>query len=68
MSLKLSVDGPRCAAHGLCAEIAPELISLDEWGYPWLKPGPLPPQLVRLAERARLACPVLALRIDQTSD
>ena len=68
MSLKLTVDWPRCTAHGLCSEIAPELISVDDWGYPWVAPGPLPPELVRLAERARLACPVLALRIDQVLD
>ena len=34
MTLKLTVDWPRCAAHGLCAEIAPELISLDDWDIP----------------------------------
>ena len=68
MSLKLSVDWPRCAAHGLCAEIAPELISLDDWGYPTVLTGPIPPQLVRLAERARMACPVLALRMEQVPD
>ena len=30
----LRVDWPRCRARGLCAELLPERIVLDEWGYP----------------------------------
>ena len=30
----LRVDWPSCKAHGVCAEILPEVLSLDRWGYP----------------------------------
>ena len=59
----LQIDRIRCDGHGLCAELLPELISLDEWGYPILKPGTVPPSLVEHARRAVDACPVLALRL-----
>ena len=59
----VQIDRIRCDGHGLCAELLPELISLDEWGYPILKPGTVPPSLVEHARRAVDACPVLALRL-----
>ena len=34
MALKIVVDPIACDAFGHCAELAPELLSLDEWGYP----------------------------------
>jgi len=61
--LSLSVDPISCRAHGLCAQELPEAIRLDEWGYPILPTGPLPPHLVRRAKAAAHACPVLALRV-----
>ena len=62
-SRTLRVDPISCRAHGLCAEELPEVIVLDEWGYPILPTGPLPPEWVRRAKSAAAACPVLALRI-----
>jgi ferredoxin len=41
----------------------PELIRLDDWGYPIVAPGPIPAQLLPLAKRAMESCPVLALAI-----
>ncbi len=61
MSTRLRVNPLLCAAHGVCAELLPELISLDPWGYPVLAPGPVPPELAPLARRAVTACPALAL-------
>jgi ferredoxin len=52
-----------CHAHGLCAELLPELVSLDEWGYPLVDGGPVPPTLIRSAQRAVAACPTLALKL-----
>ena len=43
--LVLSVNAILCDAHGLCAELLPERIELDEWGYPILEEGPLPRSL-----------------------
>ena len=59
----LKLDPIACRAHGLCADELPEAITLDEWGYPILPAGALPPNLVRRAKAAAAACPVLALRL-----
>jgi ferredoxin len=60
---QLSIDRIRCDGHGLCAELLPEMIGLDDWGYPMIKPGAIPPRLLDHAQRAVDACPVLALRM-----
>lgn len=60
---RLRVDWPQCKAHGLCAEIAPEVIQLDEWGYPLFDPGALSPQDAVTARKAAQVCPTLALRL-----
>ena len=57
----LRVDPIRCAAHGLCAELFPERIRLDDWGYPIIDPRPVPPHLRDHMRRAIDACPALAL-------
>jgi ferredoxin len=64
MSRRLRVNPIACDAHGLCAEILPELIRLDDWGYPIIDVTEVPPDLVGLAERAADACPTLALLLD----
>jgi len=63
MDAVLEVDRIRCDGHGICAELLPELITLDDWGYPIVKPGPVPDRLEDLARRAVDDCPVLALRL-----
>ncbi|HYJ77706.1 MAG TPA: ferredoxin [Actinomycetes bacterium] len=64
---RLVVDWPRCDGHGLCAEVLPELVSLDEWGYPVVADGQVPDHLRRDAARARDACPAVALRLDRVT-
>jgi ferredoxin len=59
----LTVNPIACTGHGVCAELLPELIAADEWGYPILDPNPVPAELEREAKRAVSACPALALRI-----
>jgi ferredoxin len=59
----LSVDRIKCDGRGLCAELLPELIRLDDWGYPIIAPGPIPEHLRPLAPRAINHCPVLALAL-----
>ena len=59
----LSVDPILCDGHGACAELLPELIGLDEWGFPILGRSAVPPALAGEAKRAVAACPVLALRL-----
>lgn len=49
----------------MCAELLPEMISLDEWGYPIVDARALPPDLHELAERAVDACPTFALLLER---
>jgi ferredoxin len=64
VTLKLRVDPIACTAHGMCAELLPERITLDDWGYPLLDGEPVPPELERMARRAADACPTLALKLE----
>ena len=57
------VDWPACTARGLCAEMLPELVRLDEWGYPVLADGEVPAELLKHARDAVQACPKLAFRL-----
>jgi ferredoxin len=68
MSVRLRVNPIRCTAHGLCAELLPEHIALDEWGYPIVDGNPVDPALLDLARRAADACPTLALLLDRDED
>jgi ferredoxin len=61
--MRLIVDPIACEAHGLCAELLPEVVELDDWGYPVIADGELPRSLEGLARRAVSACPTLALRL-----
>jgi ferredoxin len=64
-NLILHVNPILCDAHGLCAELLPERIRLDEWGYPLIDEAPIPSSLESHARRAVDACPVLALRLER---
>ncbi|KQU67419.1 ferredoxin [Phycicoccus sp. Root101] len=59
---RLKVDWPACRARGLCAELLPEAVSLDEWGYPVIT-ADVTPEQVALAQEAVLSCPHVALRL-----
>jgi len=50
--VRLRVNPAACSGHGVCAELLPELVTLDEWGYPVIDGAPVPPALAR---HARLA-------------
>lgn len=63
MTAQLRLDPTACTGHGLCAGLLPELIELDEWGYPILLADTVPDSLLPHARRARDACPTLALRL-----
>jgi ferredoxin len=52
MSQRVRVNPIACEAHGMCAELLPERITLDEWGYPIVDEQPLPPALADRAPRA----------------
>jgi ferredoxin len=68
MAETLRVNPIACTGHGVCAELLPELIAVDEWGYPLVDPGPVPAKLERDAKRAVSACPALALRLARVEE
>ena len=59
---ELVVDPIACTGHGLCAELFPEGVTLDDWGYPIID-GPVTPAVREHAVRAVKACPALALKL-----
>ena len=63
MEKRLRVNPVACAGHGACAELLPELVTLDEWGYPIVAGQPVPRGLQRAARRAVAGCPALALAL-----
>jgi ferredoxin len=65
VSSTLRVDWPACKARGLCRELLPEVVELDEWGYPVVR-GEVTDELVGLAREAVRMCPRLALRLVET--
>jgi ferredoxin len=59
---RLLVDWPRCAGRGVCHELLPEVIALDDWGYPQVL-GEVPDTLLGQAGTAVRLCPQVALRL-----
>jgi len=68
VSTRLRVNPITCEAHGLCAELLPELIFLDDWGYPVVDGRPVPAAVLAHAKRAAAACPTLALVLDRHAE
>ena len=62
---RIDLDPIACDAHGMCVELLPELIRLDDWGYPIIDQPEVPPELLALARRAADACPTLALLLEE---
>ena len=65
-SYRLVVDPIACDAAGVCAELFPEMIAADPWGYPVVDGGEIPPELMELARRATVSCPRLARTLVRT--
>lgn len=60
---QLEIDWTLCKGHGLCAELLPEHVELDEWGYPLVRGEGLPERTEKRARRAERDCPALALKL-----
>ena len=45
VSERLRVNPIMCTAHGMCAELLPEFITLDPWGYRIVPDEPVPDEL-----------------------
>ena len=65
---RVTVDPTLCSAHGVCAELLAEQITLDEWGYPIIADRDVSVALLREAKRAVTNCPSLALRLAPAAD
>jgi len=65
VTFRLRVDPILCDAHGVCAELFPERVSLDDWGYPIISEELIDGDLLEHARRAVTACPVLALTLEE---
>ena len=61
----IRIDPTACDGFGQCAELLPELITLDEWGYPIVSDDGVPGSLTLEAQRAVNLCPRLALRLER---
>jgi ferredoxin len=61
---RLRVDPIACGGRGLCAEILPELIALDDWGFPVIGGDDVPEGLLQEAREAVRLCPRLALWLE----
>jgi ferredoxin len=64
---RLHVDWTACDGRGLCAELLPEILVEDDWGFPVARDGsaepPVPRALEKAAGQAVSRCPALALRL-----
>ena len=67
MSTTIRVNPIACDGRGLCAELFPERIQLDDWGYPIIDPTPVDGALAGHARRAVGQCPTLALRLERVA-
>lgn len=65
ITVRLRVNPITCDGHGFCAELLPEMIRLDDWGYPIIAYPDVPPEHIELARRAVDTCPTLALLLEQ---
>ena len=65
----LVLDPIACDGRGMCHDAAPDLITLDEWGYPLLPGGtlraPISARDRKAATEATHACPLLALHMER---
>ncbi len=61
--MNLVVDPILCDGHGVCAELFPERVVMDHWGYPIIDADDIPTGLTEHARRAVAACPRLALHL-----
>jgi ferredoxin len=63
---RLRVDPIACDGRGLCAEVLPEMITLDDWGFPIIADEEISPGLMAGADEAIRLCPLLALHLDRS--
>jgi ferredoxin len=64
---RLHIDWTRCDGRGLCAELLPDVLTRDDWGYPLARRSSrepaIPPESAKYARAAVKRCPRMALRL-----
>lgn len=65
---RLVVDPIACDGRGLCAELLPGLIELDDWGFPVIAAREVPAGLRADAAAVVRLCPRLALRLERVGE
>jgi len=61
---RLRVDPVACDGIGICAHLAPQLVTVDSWGFPIVSAGPVEQRTRRQANAALAACPRRALFLE----
>lgn len=64
--MKITIDPAACDGFGFCAEILPEALTLDEWGFPIVREGEVPERLMTTARKAVKFCPRRALTLTKS--
>ncbi|WP_422746014.1 ferredoxin [Mycobacterium sp. WMMD1722] len=60
--MKLRVDEDRCAGHGMCLTMCPEVFDMTDDGWAVADPELIPPGLENAARDAVANCPENAIR------
>jgi ferredoxin len=61
--MRVTIDPDRCAGHGLCYMVAPDVFTDDADGYGQVLDGELTAELLTSARRAVGSCPEQAIAI-----
>jgi ferredoxin len=63
--MRLTVDWIKCDGYGLCGDLVPDVIGLDDWRYPIIDDEPIDRRRLSDVQRAVDCCPMKALRLDK---
>jgi ferredoxin len=61
----VEVDHTKCCGYGMCAELCPDVFSLDENGFVVANQTEVPEELMPAAEEAVYSCPEGVLKLTQ---
>lgn len=68
MKYRVRVNPIRCGGRGLCAELFPERIAEDDWGYPIVDERAFGRDLLDTARLAEKSCPLMAIVVEPISE
>jgi ferredoxin len=63
--MRIRVDQERCSGHAMCKHHGPDVYVLDELGYNRTDIADVPEELWEQARRGALACPELAITVEE---